>query len=408
MTSHFRASLLMNFRLCFLEVKSHKTRSFISSFGVFLGVATLLLMFSFLRGIRKDVNQYLDRMGGLSVIKVEKQDASTREEKLIFRRSPGLKLSQFQTIAARFPEIDKLLPEASTGRTEFKANGQSSGGRGVAVSLYHMATFDYQIATGRAFSQSDFSNQAKVCIIGNRLAGQLFPRGENPLGKRLTFGTLTLEIIGTLYTENRFDRRSRECLFPFPLYISNIGGSDPDISLLKMKLKPDVPPTEFAKTLHAELIAMHRGVEDFEVVLSEDKMEEQQETDQALVILLWAVAILSLVLGGISITNIMFASLGDRIREIGLHKALGATRLDLFLQFIIESILLCVVGGLPGMALGSLPAALPEGLLPIKLALSIQDYFFSVGCVVFIGFFSGIFPALKAAKMPPIEALQYA
>ena len=396
----------MNFSLCLGEVRSHKTRSFISSFGVFLGVATLLLMFSFLRGIRKDVNEYLDRMGGLSVIKIESRKAETDEEKLEFKRSPGLKLSQIESARPRLPGMDRVLPQFSD-RGEVIAGGKSARAGVNAVGPDHLEMFDYRIASGRAFNRADFVSAARVCIIGSRLAERLFPKTGKVIGQRVIFGKLSLEIIGLIYTENRWDRRSGELLFPFSLYQLQIGGLDPAMDLIKIKLKPGTQPAEFAKNLRTELLAQHRGAEDFEVILSEDKMAEQAETDKALVVMLWAVALLSLLLGGISITNIMFASLGDRIREIGLHKALGATRLDLFLQFIIESILLCVVGGLPGMALGAMPAALPEGILPMKLSLALQDYFFSFGCVVLVGFLAGIFPALKAANMPPIEALQY-
>lgn len=406
MKTHLRSSLLMNWNLCLSEVRSHKTRSFISSFGVFLGVATLLLMFSFLRGIRKDVNEYLDRMGGLSIVKIESRKAETDAEKLEFKRSPGLKLSQIEAVRPRLPGMDRVLP-MFTDRAEVSSGGKSARAGITAVGPDHLEMFDYQVASGRAFGRADFDNAAHVCIIGSQVADRLFPKIKNVIGQRILYGKTSLEIVGILYTENRWDRRSRELLFPFSLYQRQIGGQDPAMDIIKIKLKPGAGPADFSKALKNELIALHRGVEDFEVILSEDKMEEQAETDKALVIMLWAVAILSLLLGGISITNIMFASLGDRIREIGLHKALGATKLDLFLQFIIESILLCVVGGLPGMALGAIPAALPEGILPMKLSLAFQDYSFSFGCVVLVGFLAGIFPALKAAKMPPIEALQY-
>jgi putative ABC transport system permease protein len=132
-----------------------------------------------------------------------------------------------------------------------------------------------------------------------------------------------------------------------------------------------------------------------------------ENTTKALNILLAILSILSLLTGGVSIMNIMFATIGDRIREIGLRKALGAHRSDLFVQFLIEAVLLCLVGGALGMIMGSVPSVLPKELFPMDPHLFQTDYLLALGFIIMVGIFAGMFPAMRAANMRPIEALQY-
>jgi putative ABC transport system permease protein len=402
------ALFLINSRLCFIEIFSNKLRSFISSFGIFLGVASLLILLSFVRSLNKEVTEKMREMGGLDIISIKAIDAETREESVMFQRSPGLKLEQIEKIRAELPEITMILPEVSLGRTELGTAGRRSRAEPVAVSLPHFDLFNFELASGRKFTLLDFEKSARVCIIGKRIAQRLFPDNPNPLGKHISCRGLSFKIIGTIHTEERWDRRARQMLFPFTTYSAFIGGPNAKLNEVKIKIS-DLNRTEAVKgAVTSRLKVLHRGVEDFEVVPNEDKIEEMRNTQRALNVLLIIIAVLSLFTGGVSIMNIMFATIGDRIREIGLRKALGARKSDLFVQFLIEAVLLCFVGGIPGMVFGSVPSLLPREILPMTPALTFPDYFFGMGFTILVGFLAGLFPALRAANMRPIEALQYA
>lgn len=398
---------LVNGRLCLIEIFSNKMRSFISAFGIFLGVASLLVLLSFMRGLNKGVMESIVNMGGLDIISISKLEPQTKEDELSFRKSPGLLLNQAERLKSEIPDIELLMPEYTHGRVEISAAGKNEHGMAVAVSPYHFSQFNYELSSGREFTAEDFERASRVCVIGRRVAEEIFPDVPDPVGRSLNFMNTRFQVIGLLYTENRWDRRSRSLLYPFATYVRDLGGGSGKISNVKLKVRGLENLQAVKERIREKLMVMHRGVEDFDVVLNDDKIKDMEDTGRAIRILIIVVAALSLITGGVSIMNIMFATIGDRIREIGVRKALGAHRSDLFTQFLIEAVLLCFVGGLPGLFFGSIPSLLPKEWFPMEPNLVALDYFLCVLFILLVGLFAGLFPALKAARMRPIEALQY-
>ncbi|MFC1585821.1 ABC transporter permease [Fibrobacterota bacterium] len=402
------ASLLsINIRLCLIEMYSNKTRSVISSFGIFLGVATLLVLLSFIRAMNKDVAEKVVTMGGLDIIEIKQLEAETPQEELDFRRSPGLLISQLERLREDIPEIEMVLPQVSQGHQEPTWAGKRGHAHPEAVGFHHLEVYNYVITAGRAFTRDDYGRSARVCVVGSGVVDRIFPPGMDPLGQKITFMGITLEIIGIIKSEGRWDRRSRALLYPFPTYVKHLGGVNGRLEQVNVKIGDVEKVRETQSAITARLTELHRGVQDFDVVLNEERIKEMEATNNALNILLAVIALLSIFTGGVSIMNIMFAVIGDRIREIGLRKALGARKRDLFVQFVVESILLCCVGAIPGMLAGSIPAWLPDEIFPMEPFLRTGDYILALGFTTGIGFFAGLFPALKAANMKPIEALQY-
>jgi putative ABC transport system permease protein len=402
------ALVAMNFKLCLIETSSNKTRSFLSSFGIFLGVASLLILLSFVRAMNKGVEQSILRMGGIENITIRQIEPQNKLEALEFRRSPGLLLNQAEALQQALPDIERLLPQISSGHAEVQGSGKSAHGQGRAVTFPFFETYDYQFDKGRKFTPEETENGENVCVIGGEVSRRLFGPGADPVGKTLMLRQFPFRIVGVVHTEERWDRRAREVLYPLAFHLKYFSSPNPKFSEIILKARSTDVLEGLKLEITSRLTSLHRGVQDFEVVLNEDKIAEMKRTSRALDILLFILAALSLFIGGISITNIMFATIGDRIREIGLRKALGAKKSDLFVQFLIEAVLLCFVGGLPGMFFGSIPVLLPEGLLPMDPSLRPGDYVLGMGFTLFIGFAAGVFPALKAANMRPVEALQYA
>ncbi|MFH0921446.1 MAG: ABC transporter permease [Fibrobacterota bacterium] len=398
---------LINSRLCLLEVSSNRARSLISAFGIFLGVASVLTLLSFMRAMGTQVSKSMLSMGGLDIMTVKKLSADTRDEAVAFRRSPGLTLEQIRALQAQIPQISTVLPEISLGRQEVKGNGRGQHSAPVAVGPGHLSVYNYIIGKGRAFQPEDFDASAHVCIIGSRVAERLFDK-TNPVGTSISFKGIPFTIIGLIQTDDPWDRRARQVLIPYTTYFRDIGGASAQLTSIGLKVRDITELKKAQEAVITALTGMHRGVQDFDVTLNEDKIREMENTNFALNLLLYILAALSLLTGGVSIMNIMFATVGDRVREIGLRKALGARKSDLFVQVMLETLLLCFTGAAPGLVVGSIVSWLPEDLMPITPSLSAGDYGLVLGFTLVTGIAAGLFPAFKAAAMRPIEALQYA
>jgi ABC-type antimicrobial peptide transport system permease subunit len=408
MTSYRILTILsINFKLCLLEIFTNKTRSFISSLGIFLGTASLLVNMTFLRGMQSDITNTMERAGGLSVVTLKNADPQTDEERRVFGRTGGLKLSEIYTLKERIPEITAVLVQQDLHWFHMTANGKNTGGRVNAVSLEHCQTYNYELAAGQYFSQEQFDRREKVCIIGSVIATELFDDPEEAVGKTITFNGKQFTVIGLIYTKDKFDRRSREFLIPFTVYQSNFSGNFGHLENIAVRIGrvEDIPKAKAA--IEAQIRALHRGIPDTQVETNQDKIKEMETASLGMRILLSAIAFISLSVGSISIMNIMFGTIGDRIREIGVRKAIGAQRIDLFTQFLIEAVLISFVGGLPGILVGASITFLPEGTFPFTPHLSAIDFAIAITFIAVSGVASGVFPALKASNMEPIEALRY-
>lgn len=399
--------LSVNFRLCLLEIFTNKTRSFISSLGIFLGTASLLVNMTFLRGMQDDIAQTMDRIGGLTLVTLKNADPQNDEERRVFGRTGGLKLSEAYTLQSQIPAIASVLPQKELGWFHMKAEGNSTGGRVIAVGPQHMATYDYTVVAGSGLKSDDFDRPKKVAIVGSVLAGELFGDNDSAVGRTFSLNNFNFTIAGVIYTKDKFDRRSRECLIPFPAYQALFAGRSTRMDQIALKIDKVEHVAAARQAIETKILALHRGVPDAQLEVNQDKIKEMETASLGMRILLTAIAVISLSVGSISIMNIMFGTIGDRIREIGLRKALGAQRSDLFTQFLIEAVLISFVGGGPGIVVGALVTLLPDGTFPFTPQLAMQDYLIAAAFIVITGLASGVFPALKASGMEPIEALRY-
>lgn len=406
-STRLKTIFLVNLKLCILEIYTNRTRTIITTLGIFLGVAALLANLAFVRGMDDDLKENMERIGGLNIITVRTVEPVTREEKLKFQFSPGLSVAEAEDLVRDVPYLKAVLQSKDLSWNRMTAKGKRSWGKLIAISREYLDAYNYSVSRGRDFTEEDIMKRRPVCIIGKRLSKRLFGEGVNPIGETLLIRNIPLTVIGIIHTENVRNERASECLFPFSVYaqrFSNAGRHLSEISLL-------LTDSDYVKQAQRELthkyLAKHRGVKDFEIEASIDKLKEMEMAAKGMKIILWSIAAISLIVGGISIMNIMFATIGDRIREIGIRKALGAQRHDIFTQFMIEAILVCFVGGIPGMILGALVTVVPPGFFPYIPRLAVLDYSIAFGFTVFAGIFSGLFPALRAANMQPVEALHY-
>ncbi len=401
-----KSRLLINLKLCFLEIFANRTRFSISTIGLFIGVSSLLYNLAFIRGMEKDTVDRMQSIGGLNIINIEYNEPESPEEKLAARRSQGLTLLEVKEICSQLSYVKAVLPQEDMHWGPLKSEGQQTYGRIRAVSDGFWETYNYQLAKGRRLLSEDYSRMNAVCLIGGRVATELFGT-ESPLGKTLTVKGLPMEIVGVTVGESRQDRRSMECLFPYSLYWQRMGGFAKPLDELDVVLTDAKYAQQATEELTHALKQSHRGVVDFEVTRNEERLEEMKNASLGIRMVLWCVAAISLIVSGISIMNIMFASLAERIREIGVRKALGAAKRDILIQFNLEAILVCLLGGLPGLLAGASITLFPNGMFPFQPMLRPEDYFLAVGFTLITGFLAGLFPAMRASRLNPVEALRF-
>jgi len=405
--AHWKNVLIVNTKLCLIDVFSNRTRSIITSLGIFLGVASLLANLSFIRAMDDDLKNNLEMIGGLNIITVRDVEPSNKQESIAFAKSKGLTVEEVEDAVKDMRLVDAVLPVADLHWNSFKAGGREKWARLTAVGYAHGKAYNYKIDQGRWFSQEEFGQREQVCIIGAQIAENLFGKWRNPTGRKITIRSIPFRVIGTIKSESMYEQRAMECLIPYPVYTARITGAHVHIENIGLLLKDSKYAEEAQLDLTNRLLTRHRGVENFIVEVNKDKIEEKKTAALGMKIVLWSIAVISLLVGGISIMNIMFATIGDRIREIGIRKALGAQKHDIFMQFIIEAIAVCFVGGIPGMLLGAAVTLFPRGIFPFYPHLMLIDYSMAFFFTIIAGLLSGLFPALKAANMQPVEALQY-
>lgn len=406
LSSRIKTILSVNLAVCLRELSSNRARSIITSLGIFLGVASLLINLAFIRAMDDDLKDNMERIGGLDIITVNTIEAITPKEKLLFKNSGGLTPQDARYCVKEIPEVKNYIEYKSLRWSRVSSEGGQSWAKILAVTPSYLSAYNYKLGDGRIFNENDFLQKRQVCIIGTRLSGRLFGKGVNPIGKIITVHKHPLEIVGTIYSESVQNNRAMEILFPYPLYTAKFGVPR-YLNSINLQLTHSRHSTKVITSIRNVIKGRHRGVEDFAVEANTDKISEMKAASVGMKVLLWTIASISLIVGGISIMNIMFATIGNRIKEIGIRKALGAQRRDIFLQFIVESIIVCFLGGIPGIILGSSFTLIPAGIFPFDPRLASIDYGVAVGFIIFAGFCAGLFPALEAASMEPVDALRY-
>jgi ABC-type antimicrobial peptide transport system permease subunit len=402
----FIGIVTINFRLCILEITSAPGRTAITTLGLFLGVASFLVNLAFVRGMDDDLRANMEEIGGLNIVTVRRIDPKTPLEQKDFQRSPGLSFASAEEAVGDISYFKSIIRSRELDWQPFSGLGNHAWGYLIAVNPSYFPTFNYKIGEGRLFTDEDMRLRNDVCIIGKRLAQRLFP-GVDPIGKKVHLRSFTMTVVGVLYSEGIHSRRDGECLIPFPLYAAHFENADKNLESISFILTASDKVEQARGDLTQRFISAHRGIKDFDIETSADKIKDMRAASVAMKMVLYCIAVISLLVGGVSIMNIMFATIGDRIREIGIRKALGARRQDVFIQFILEAILVCFFGGLPGMALGAAVILAPHGFFPYMPRLTVPDFSIAFGFTLIAGILSGLFPALRAANMQPVKALRY-
>ncbi|WP_031496607.1 ABC transporter permease [Bryobacter aggregatus] len=397
----------------------HKLRSMLTMLGMIFGVGAVVAMLSITAGAQKEMMSYIDLLGVNNII-VEAKEAVDRNE-LQARRlvSPGLTFRDYRAIKENVQGL-----EASTPRKRFKPlkvlpKTSAETPLLIGVEPSYLIINSLKVTEGRFFNEQDNDTSAPVCVLGETAKVNLL--GYEPaVGKFVKVNDTWLQVIGVLSQQATADSDSegaevsnRNNLIISPLntvmrrFEDNNSFLKDEIDGIYMRVLPTADSIEISGIVRSLLDSTHKDAGDYNTIVPAGLLEQRRRTSFIFSVVMLCIAGISLLVGGIGIMNIMLATVLERTKEIGIRRAIGARQVDIVRQFLMEALLISMLGGLIGIAFGftlSKVIATAAGWSTVVTTSSIVVAF---GVSVGIGLVFGIYPAMQAAKLDPIEAIRY-
>ncbi|MCU1230124.1 MAG: hypothetical protein JWO97_3008 [Acidobacteria bacterium] len=394
----------------------HKLRTALTMLGMVFGVGAVIAMLSIGAGGEKKALEAIGKLGLRNVI-VRAKNVKPDERQELRKKSLGVSLRDGEAIAEAIPNVEIVLPRVEVKAYKILAPDAKTKGKVVGLSSRYADTASVALAEGRFFDAKDEREHAQVAVIGERIRRNLFGYGSS-IGKQLKVNDVWLEVIGVLAADApsganeqtvAVGSTAEEIWIPVSTAMRKFDRDPLDAPLdeLMVTMKPNVSTRETAELMKPLLDRLHGGADDYEIVIPEALLEQSRQTQRIFNIVMGSIAGISLLVGGIGIMNIMLASVLERTREIGVRRAIGATRRDIRAQFVIESFAISFLGGVTGIIIGIVLARLVAAYAGWPTVITISSLVVSTGVSIAVGLVSGIYPASRAAEMNPIEALRY-
>lgn len=436
-------------------VFANKFRSILTALGIIFGVAAVIAMMAIGNGARVEILEQIKMVGvnNIVILPVKSANSSNgnneeEEGKTLQKKfSPGLTLKDAENIYKSIPTVENISPEVSYSTLAIR-EGNKLYVELMGVTPTFFTLFNQTVKSGSIFSTIQMERGDPVCVVGPEVVAKLFPK-ENPIGKSLKCGTVWLTVIGVLkgvkvnekaeemgisdYNRNvftplktvlmRYKDRSQQSsgsggesevrvtgrrMMIMESEEENSGSVDGNqLDKIVVQVQETSQLASTAKVIKNILERRHQGVEDFEIKIPELLLKQEQKTKDIFNIVLGAIAGISLIVGGIGIMNIMLASVMERIREIGVRRATGATKNDIVLQFLSEATFISITGGIIGILLGVIMAKIITAVTGILTVVSFISIVISFGVAASVGIIFGFVPAKKASEKDPVESLRH-
>ena len=452
------------------EIWANKFRSLLTMLGIILGVASLVSMSALVAGMEKGAKEALIAIGGLKKVRLEPQEVPV-EQRHKKDQAVGITMRDVEALQNNAPLVEVLSPEMRQFGAILGARGKTYRPFNVAgVWPVALEMGEHEIEHGRMFNEMDDDMARSVCVIGTEIRDELFGSPENagreiiPIGETITINRQAFTIIGMFkHYEGESDRKKRELekskpkiaasgptrskgwgggkqgnfvfwlknatvLMPMnTMWIKFRSGSmssssqwgrstaitydagDPRLSTLELRIKDAENMDAALQQIRNVLMSTHNGIEDFAFRTQEEWSESINTFIKNARLSGGIIAAISLLVGGIGIMNIMLASISERVREVGIRKSVGATTVDIFVQILVESVVLAVLGGLAGLEVSFLLVQVLGAISPTDNApiITFGAMALAFGSSVGIGILAGLFPAFKASRLSPLVALRY-
>ena len=405
-------SIINLFKIALRAIASNKLRSLLTMLGIIIGVASVITMLAIGQGSKASIRTQIAEMGSNMIMIQPGQDKGPGGARQDASDMQTLKLTDYETLREQARYLSAISPSVN-------ASGQFINGNNNTPSTLYGISPDYltirqlKIEDGEMFTENDVKTNAKVCVVGKTVVDNLFPNGESPVGKVIRFNTIPLRIVGVLESKgyNSFGMDQDDvvlapytCVMKRVLAVTYLQGINASAITEEMT---DLAIDDITQILRNSHKITGESEDDFTIRSQQELSTMLNSTTDLMTTLLLCVACISLVVGGIGIMNIMYVSVTERTREIGLRMSVGARGIDILNQFLIESVLLSFSGGIVGVILGCLSSWAVN--IFAKWPIEIQPWSVLVSFVVCTatGVFFGWYPAKKAANLDPIEAIRY-
>lgn len=403
----------------FENLASHKLRSLLTMLGMIFGVAAVVAMLSIGAGAQQKVMAFIEQLGVRNLIVEAKEARNEQEYQKVRKNSPGLTLSDYQIIRQNVTDILEASARKRFTPTKILPKPQQDTPIVYGVEPSYLDIGHLRVTEGRFFDASDNSSSAPVCVLGAAAKDSLFGASQ-AVGEYIKLNVLWCHVIGIVAPQLapesdasgvRTEDMNNLVYAPLNSVLYRLEDSQSwmkdEVDGLYLHLASADTSATDAEVVRGILNSSHHDAGDFSVIVPAELLAQQKRTEQLFNTVMVAIASISLLVGGIGIMNIMLAAILERTREIGVRRAIGARRWDIIRQFVIEATLISFAGGLLGVVLGFAMSQLIAWLAGWSTVVTIESILLAFLVSISVGLIFGIYPAVKAARLDPVEAIRY-
>ncbi len=397
-------------KIAFKALDNNKLRCFLTMLGIIIGVASVITMLAIGQGSKNSIKAQISEMGS-NMIMIHPGNMQRGGVRQNADDMQTLRIEDYETLLT-LPGLAAVSPSVNSG-------GQFVNGNNNYPSSIYGITPDYldirklKVKYGTLFTEQDIKSAAKVCILGKTVADNLFPGGEDPVGRVIRFGKIPMTVIGLLEskgTNSMGQDQDDVVLAPYTTVMKRVLAID----YLQGIFASAVDEAQTDKTIDriTEVLRMRHRIKDgadndFEIRSQQELSQMMNSTSDMMTVLLACIAGISLLVGGIGIMNIMYVSVTERTREIGLRMSIGARSIDILSQFLIEAVIISVTGSVIGILIGIITSWLVTVIANWPVCIQFYSVALSFAVCTITGIFFGWYPARKAYNLDPIEAIRY-
>ena len=397
-------------KIALKALNNNKLRCFLTMLGIIIGVASVITMLAIGQGSKDSIKAQISEMGS-NMIMIHPGNMQRGGVRQSSDDNQKIKVSDYEALQT-LPGIAAISPSVNSGgQLVYGNNNYPSSIYGISPDYLDIRKL--KVKDGTMFTDHDIKTAAKVCVLGKTVVDNLFPDGSDPIGKVVRFGSIPFTVVGVLEskgTNSMGQDQDDVVLAPYTTVMKRILAVDYLQGIFASAVdenQTDETIESITEVLRSEHKLKEGAEDDFTIRSQQELSEMMNSTSDMMTVLLACIAGISLLVGGIGIMNIMYVSVTERTREIGLRMSIGARGIDILAQFLIEAVIISVTGGIIGILLGFISTWLVTIIANWPVSIQMYSVLLSFAVCTVTGVFFGWYPAQKASNLDPIEALRY-